>query len=147
MDTAAVKQAIAQTKLTIELVPKTAWFSNVRDHVSPSEWLKLSRCIIEEAGYHCRICGSQGKKHRVECHETWYYDDTVKLQKPTGLIALCPACHRVKHIGRTSMVGSVHYSIYHLARLTAGKKVWQISMLPSLFASGKSAANMNGRSI
>ncbi len=116
MDAAAVKQAIAQAKLTIELVPKTAWFSNVRDHVSPSEWLKLSRGIIEEADYHCRICGSQGKKHRVECHEIWSYDDTAKLQKLAGLIALCPACHRVKHIGRTSEVGSVQYSIYHLAR-------------------------------
>ena len=43
----------------------------------------------------------------VECHEVWEYDDKAHIQKLIRLIAICPSCHQVKHIGRTASVDGV----------------------------------------
>ena len=86
----------SQNKLTIELVPKTSWYSNVRSNVTTSVWDKIRRECYSKANNVCEICSSTGKsqgfKHNVECHEKWEYNDTNKTQKLIGLIALCPLC-------------------------------------------------------
>jgi len=84
-------------KLTIELVPKTSWYSNMRNKMRPSQWDKLRKNVYEEYENKCGICGS--KKGRLNCHEIWKYDDTNHEQKLKGFIALCDMCHHVKHIG------------------------------------------------
>lgn len=38
----------------------------------------------------------------VECHEVWDYDDDRKIQRLERRVALCPACHEVKHAGLAS---------------------------------------------
>ena len=90
-------------KLTIELVPRTAWYTNVRSNVSKDEWDRLRKKSYALANNVCEICGdtgkSQGYKHNVECHEIWDYDDANKAQTLTGLISLCPYCHKCKHPG------------------------------------------------
>jgi hypothetical protein len=99
----------SKPKLTIELVPKTCHFSNVRTCVSTSEWDKIRKLSYASANNKCEICGSdgleQGYKHRVECHEIWEYDDKNHIQTLGGLISLCPTCHQVKHIGRAIAIG------------------------------------------
>ncbi|MCL5272792.1 MAG: DUF5710 domain-containing protein [Gammaproteobacteria bacterium] len=85
--------------LTIELVPSTCWFSNVRNHLSKEGWEQIKRTTFRAAGYRCEICGGVGEAHPVECHEIWLYDDTAMVQTLGGCIALCPRCHEVKHIG------------------------------------------------
>ena len=35
----------------------------------------------------------------------WEYDDKNHIQKLCDIIAVCPACHEVIHIGRTSLLG------------------------------------------
>jgi hypothetical protein len=91
------------TKLTIELVPKTAWYTNVRAVLSKKEWNDLARVCYNLAGNVCEICGdvgtNQGQNHKVECHEIWDYNDETHVQKLTGFISLCPRCHKVKHAG------------------------------------------------
>jgi hypothetical protein len=87
------------TELTIELVPTTAWFKNVRSEVTPKEWDILRRRTYSQASYRCEICGGRGRKWPVECHEVWDYNDETKVQTLVRLIALCPLCHAVKHIG------------------------------------------------
>lgn len=90
-------------KLEIELVPKTAWFTNLRSHLKASEWDKVRRKCYAAANNHCEICGGRGPKHPVECHERWDFGDgKIKL---IGLIALCPFCHEVKHIGLAGIRG------------------------------------------
>lgn len=86
-------------KLTIELVPSTSWFSNLRSLLSSEEWDKIRRGCYKNANYKCEICSGVGPKHPVECHETWEYDEKQGIQKLIGLIALCPSCHEVKHVG------------------------------------------------
>ncbi len=86
-------------KLTIELIPKTSWYDNVRSHVSKEQWDTIRRKSYKNANYKCEICGGVGDKHPVECHEIWQYDDENNIQKLIGFISLCPNCHKVKHPG------------------------------------------------
>lgn len=86
-------------RLSIELVPSTCWYSNVRSNVTDETWTRLQRITFEHASHACEICGGRGTKHPVEAHETWAYDDHRMIQRLTGLIGLCPRCHEVKHIG------------------------------------------------
>ena len=100
---------MSKPKLTIELVPSTCHFSNVRTTIKPKEWDKVRFISYEAANHVCEICGDNGKNqgynHNVECHEIWYYDDTTHIQKLVGLVSLCPICHQVKHIGRAIAMG------------------------------------------
>ena len=91
--------------LEIELVPRSAFWSNVRSQVSRADWDRCKRFVAQCSGAKCEICDGAGKKWPVECHETWEYsvpDATGRgLQTLVGLIALCPTCHQAKHIGRS----------------------------------------------
>jgi hypothetical protein len=104
-----------EARLTIELVPKTCWFSNLRNRVAPKTWDKLRRETAQQAQQHCKICGGQGPRWPVECHEIWYYDDERYIQHLVGLTALCPACHEVKHIGLAGIRGRAVIAKQHLA--------------------------------
>ena len=46
----------SKMKLTIELVPSTAWFTNVRSEVSKAKWDKIRRKSYKHADYKCEIC-------------------------------------------------------------------------------------------
>ena len=86
-------------KLTIELVPKTAWYNNLRSQFTKEQWDFIRKYAYKRAGYKCEVCGDTGDNHPIEAHEEWHYNDknhTMTLDKVT---ALCPACHQVKHIG------------------------------------------------
>ncbi len=104
-------------KLTSELVPKTAWYSNVRSNVPRSEWDVIRKKVYAAAGHVCEICGDVGKKHPVECHEVWEYDDVTHIQKLARMVALCPACHSVKHLGRARIVGIYHIALQQLMKV------------------------------
>lgn len=104
-------------RLAIELVPKTSWYSNVRSHVSETEWDRLRKPVYNRAGSRCEICGGRGPAHPVECHEIWQYDDEVSVQRLIGLIALCPACHSVKHLGRSHVKGRGDEAIDQLMKV------------------------------
>ncbi len=69
------KIRVPRTQLTVELVPRTCWFSNLRSELSKEEWDRLRRPVFERAGNRCEVCGGKGTQHPVECHEVWEYDD------------------------------------------------------------------------
>jgi hypothetical protein len=106
-----------RTLLTVELVPSTCWFSNLRSELSKEEWDDLRRPVFERAGNRCEVCGQRGTAHPVECHEVWEYDDEHHVQRLTGLMALCPACHEAKHMGYASSTGRGAQARAHLARV------------------------------
>ncbi len=103
--------------LTIELVPSTCWFSNVRAVLSKSQWNVVKKQVSTAAYDTCQICGGTGPKHPVECHEIWHYDERKLIQKLMGMIALCPACHMVKHIGLARLRGKEERAIRHLMKI------------------------------
>jgi len=100
--------------LDFELVPRTAWFSNVRSMVSKNDWDILRKECYMQAGHVCEICGGKGPKHPVEAHEVWAYNDKAKIQKLIRLIALCPACHDVKHIGNAIIRAKENDALHHV---------------------------------
>lgn len=105
-------------KLTIELVPNTCWYTNVRSQVSRAEWDRLRKACYKKANYRCEICGGKGTSHPVECHEIWEYVEGKK-KKPNkqilkGLIALCPKCHKVKHAGLAHIRGELNLVLNQL---------------------------------
>jgi hypothetical protein len=110
-------------KLTIELVPKTAWFKNLRSELPKDLWDRLRTQVYKNANYVCEICGGIGPTHPVECHEVWSYDNTNKVQKLERLIALCPACHEVKHMGLAAKRGRQDIALRHLAEVNG----WSLS--------------------
>ena len=61
-------------RLTIELVPESCWYSNVRSEVSKATWDVLRKAAYKKAGYVCEICGGKGPTYPVACHEMWSYD-------------------------------------------------------------------------
>jgi 5-methylcytosine-specific restriction endonuclease McrA len=116
-----ILSAMHTTKLTIELVPKTSWYSNVRSNVSKAEWDSIRKKSYENANHVCEVCGdvgtNQGYRHKLECHEIWQYDDEALTQTLTGLVSLCPYCHLVKHPGLAQMNGKLGIVLKQLQRV------------------------------
>lgn len=90
------------------------WGINLRSILSEDEWDDLRRAVYKRAGYRCEICGGRGPKWPVECHEQWEFDDRDHVQRLVGLIALCPKCHRAKHIGLTTSMGKLEEAVHHM---------------------------------
>ncbi|HZI17911.1 MAG TPA: HNH endonuclease [Pyrinomonadaceae bacterium] len=109
--------------LTVELVPRTSWFKNVRSHVPAAEWERLKKLTFGRAGYRCEVCGGRGPRWPVECHEVFSYDDARRVQRLERLVALCPACHETKHIGLAGLRGRRAPAVAHLARVNG----WSIA--------------------
>lgn len=104
-------------KLTVELVPSTTWFVNLRSILTRSEWDKVRKGRYKKAKNRCEVCGGQGPKWPVECHEVWHYNDNTKQQTLTGLVALCPDCHKVKHLGLALIKGWYDESVKHFCKI------------------------------
>lgn len=104
-------------RLNIELIPATSFFTNVRSLVTQAEWDVIRKKCYKEAGYQCEICQGKGPKWPVECHEIWNYDEDTEIQKLKGLIALCPACHEVKHFGLAQVRGRHEQAKKHLMKI------------------------------
>jgi len=107
-------------KLTIELVPSTSFYKNVRSILPIKEWDKLRKESYIKAKFKCQICGdvgtNQGYKHKLECHEIWVYQKGG-IQFLKELVSLCPKCHQVKHIGRTIAIGKGKQAFKHIANV------------------------------
>lgn len=90
-------------KLTVELVPKTAWGNNLRKLLPRDDWDKLRRAIYAAYGYQCAICDARGQLH---CHEQWSYDDQCFIQSLKDVIPICVMCHHVKHLGHAGILAN-----------------------------------------
>lgn len=121
-------------KLALELVPKTCWYSNVRSNVSPETWDRLQTTCFQKALYRCEICGGRGRNHPVECHEIWQYDDHRKIQRLERLIALCPKCHEVKHIGLALRNGKAQQVLTWLCQINEIAPEQALSLVKHAFA-------------
>ena len=89
-------------KLDFESVPEECWYANLRSVLSQRDWDRVRRAAYARAQGKCTVCGARG---RLEAHERWSYDEKKKLQKLEDVVALCGACHAVKHVSRSYLVG------------------------------------------
>ena len=101
-------------KLNFGLVPDGCWYTNLRSALPKEVWDRLRRAAYARAGGRCHICGAKG---RLEAHEVWSYDDERHIQRLETVIAVCPACHEVIHIGRTSLLGNEPRAQEHYMRV------------------------------
>lgn len=104
-------------RLTAELVPSTCWFTNVRSEITEASWEWLKKVVFKRAKYRCEVCGGQGPKWPVECHELWAFDDVKKTQTLWKFVALCPNCHMCKHFGLAGIRGQEDDVIAHFMKV------------------------------
>jgi hypothetical protein len=83
-------------KLTVEIIPTYLHGKNPRTVMGKAAWGRHRKRVCEAAGNRCELCGGVGKRHPVEIHESYEYDETSRppCQKVVGLIALCPIATR-----------------------------------------------------
>jgi hypothetical protein len=91
--------------LYVDVIPSSAWFSNLRKELSPEEWKACQKYAFKKGGYCCDICEEKGPKWPVECHERWEFDEATGVQRLTALEALCPDCHEATHMGLAMVRG------------------------------------------
>jgi hypothetical protein len=99
-----------------------------------SAWQRLAAEIAEENDRRCEICRGRGRQHAVECHEAWYYDDARGVQLLMRLQVLCPSCHRVMHLGRTSNLGYGEQARAWLARVNEWDQARTEDYVDAVFA-------------
>ena len=92
-------------ELFVDLIPTSAWFSNLRSELTPDEWKLVKTATYRAAGYRCEKCSGRGSEHPVECHERWHFDMQAGVQTLLGTIALCPDCHEATHFGYARVKG------------------------------------------
>ncbi len=90
--------------------------------MTAKQWNALSGMVCDRAYNVCEICGGVGPKHPVECHEIWDYNDRTLNQKLIGMLALCPDCHMVKHIGYARVRGKFEEALKHFMKVNSLKK-------------------------
>lgn len=116
---------IKNPALTIEMVPPSSWYNNLRSQLSREQWDTIRKTCYANAGYVCEICGGIGPSHPVECHEIWLYDDESCTQILCGVVALCPQCHAVKHFGLSVNTGKGEECCAHLMKVNG----WDLGQL------------------
>ncbi len=114
-----------EPRLFVDLVPNTAWFSNLRSELNASEWAAVKNKTYRTANYVCEACGGRGPDHPVECHERWTYVEDVQLQILDRTVALCPACHEATHFGLARVKGREVEACQQLMRVNC----WSDSQL------------------
>lgn len=113
-------------KLVPDLIPKTSFFKNLRSMLTAREWDKIRVFVYEKAEHKCEPCGCFPRV--LHCHEVWSYDETTGVQKLTGLMAICPECHEVKHFGLAQMQGRGGLALQQMMKvngigLTAAREI------------------------
>ena len=93
-------------KLSINLVPETCAYKNLRQEMTTYRWKKLRNEIYSSQGNACYICGAKGKFH---LHEDWEYNENDGVQKLIGLHAICLLCHNVIHFGMAQNLAEQGY--------------------------------------
>lgn len=96
------------------MVPEECWGCSLYHLLPKDKWDVVRKDACKRAGYRCRICGAQG---RLEAHEKWSYDEERRLQKLEDVLALCHACHEVKHISRTQLMGRGAQAMTHFMQI------------------------------
>jgi 5-methylcytosine-specific restriction endonuclease McrA len=96
-------------KLSIEMIPKTCWFKNLRKSLKQSDWDKIRKEVYAKENMNCHIC--KAKFSRLEAHEVWEFDEKNHIQKLVNIIGVCSDCHNVIHFGLSQIQGRAEKAI------------------------------------
>lgn len=98
-------------KLTIQLVPQTSWYNNLRSIVP--NWSEIAYKVKQRG--RCDICGY--KTNELDAHEVWKYDDVKHLQELDTIVAVCKKCHLTIHIGYANTQGKTNEAVEHYMKV------------------------------
>ena len=73
-----------EPRLTVEIIPTSLHGKNPRTAMGKAMWERQRKRVCEAAGNRCEICGGVGKRHPVEIHERYEYDETQPASLPEG---------------------------------------------------------------
>ena len=131
-------------RLTVELVPRSQWGANLATSLHGARWNALREVTLRRPGYRCEVCGGAGS---LEAHEEWDYENPTGIQRLVRLVALCAACHEVKHIGRAGVRGRGPLPKRTWPRSTDGRRSRHVPTSAACSRCGSSAASAPGPSI
>ena len=114
-----------ELRINAELIPRSMWNVNLRSEL-PKKWGEIRKNVYAKADYKCEICGDQGKRHPVEAHEIWIYDDDRKIMALDKIVALCPKCHLCHHLGFAEVKGKLEIVLKHLQKINGFKDYKQV---------------------
>jgi len=106
---------MSNLKLTIDLLPKGAWGNNFSKSLPKKDWDTLRQKCYQRYNYRCGICGKEDS--RLDAHEVWDFDIKAKTQTLKNIIALCSACHGVKHFRNSERIGYGENAKRHFLRI------------------------------
>jgi len=101
--------------LTIDLLPKGAWGNNLSRTLPKKDWDVIRNKCYARFNYRCAICGYNESK--LDAHEVWHFDIRNRIQTLVDIIALCSACHGVKHIRNSERIGYGENAKRHFMRI------------------------------
>lgn len=108
---------MATQRLTIELTPASAPHVDVRRQAGRAVWAHIARTALRRAHGACGVCGAGERADELTCHPVYHYDLDAQVGRLDEIIALCPACLQVKHVGRAFIHGHYREARAHLARV------------------------------
>lgn len=106
---------MSNLKLTINLLPKGAWGNDFSQTMPKKDWDTLREYAYKKANHTCEICGK--KTDKLNAHEEWEFDIPTKTQTLKNIIALCHACHGVKHMKNSIRIGYEESSKAHFIKV------------------------------
>ena len=112
------------TKAEINLIPETCWYSNLRSMLPKAKWDLVRKKTYADQQMTCEFCRGQfaaielQKKHPVEAHELWEFDDASHTQILKKVLCLCPDCHLTQHLGCANKMGLLTKVVKHYANVS-----------------------------
>jgi len=106
---------MGKLKLEIELIPKNAWGNNLRNTLPKKDWDIVRHVCYGRAYNICMICGTYAES--LDAHEVWDFNIETNTQKLQDIIALCSACHGVKHMRNSERLGYGKNARYHFIKV------------------------------
>jgi hypothetical protein len=108
---------VGQTTLRMypEMIPDSCVNSEIRGHMSSSQFNEIKKEVFKKANNKCEICGGVGPKWPVELSEVFDYSKGV--QTLLGLKALCPDCNLCKKLGFAKGNGHGDRVLDHLQKV------------------------------
>ena len=102
-------------QLSIDLLPKGAWGNNLSTTLPQKDWDTLRETCYKKALNMCSICGQSGAE--LHAHEVWEFDIAAKTQTLKDIVALCSACHGVKHMRNSERTGYGEQAKAHFIKI------------------------------
>ncbi len=70
------------------------------------EWDKIRREVYKREKHTCEFCKRNCFEHNfpIHAHEKWEYKHNSGTRKLVKIMAACPQCHAIQHIGRQKIL-------------------------------------------